>query len=117
MGDTTKFGPVLRKQQGTLALPYEIRNLVPGTFCVAAPFALPYAMPHTPRASRRLFFRRSGVILEDPVDDGTDNKFLLIGFDTKGNPLEVMYNRIDSETIKVFHAMRCRGALIDQLGL
>jgi hypothetical protein len=56
-------------------------------------------------------------IFEDPVDDGTDNKFLLIGFDTKGNPLEVIYNRVDSETIKVFHAMRCRGTLIDQLGL
>jgi hypothetical protein len=26
-------------------------------------------------------------IFEDPVDDGTDNKFLLIGFDAKGNPL------------------------------
>jgi hypothetical protein len=25
-------------------------------------------------------------IFEDPVDDGTDNKFLLIGFDIKGNP-------------------------------
>jgi hypothetical protein len=56
-------------------------------------------------------------IFEDPVDDGTDNKFLLIGFNTKGNPLEVMYNRIDSETIKVFHAMKCRSELIDQLGL
>jgi uncharacterized DUF497 family protein len=56
-------------------------------------------------------------IFEDPVDDGTDNKFLLIGFDANGNPLEVMYNRIGSETVKVFHAMKCRRALIDQLGL
>jgi hypothetical protein len=48
-------------------------------------------------------------IFEDPVE-GEDNKFLLIGFDTKANPIEVMYNRIDEERINVFHAMPLRTA-------
>jgi hypothetical protein len=33
---------------------------------------------------------------------------LLIGFDRKGNPLEILYNIIDNDTINVFHALRCR---------
>jgi len=37
-----------------------------------------------------------------------ENKYLLVGFDTRGNPIEVMYNRIDDERINVFHAMRCQ---------
>ena len=46
-------------------------------------------------------------IYEDPLED-FDNKYLLLGFDTKGILLEVMYNYIDSETINVFHATPCR---------
>jgi hypothetical protein len=42
-------------------------------------------------------------IFEESVE-GEDNKFLLIGFDTKVLPVEVMYNRIDEERINVFHA-------------
>jgi hypothetical protein len=45
---------------------------------------------------------RNGL-LEDYV-----NKYLLIGFNTQGNPIEIMYNRIDEERINVFHAMKCR---------
>jgi len=41
--------------------------------------------------------------------DGRDkDKYLLIGFDRKGNPIEVMYNYIDANAINVFHAMKCR---------
>jgi len=36
------------------------------------------------------------------------DKYLLIGFDKNGNPLEVLYNMIDNKTINVFHAMECR---------
>ena len=47
-----------------------------------------------------------------PLFDGLledyDNKFLLTGFDTNGNMLEIMYNLIDEHTVYVFHAMRCR---------
>jgi len=36
------------------------------------------------------------------------DKYLLIGFDRSGNPLEILYNFIDDITINVFHAMKCR---------
>ena len=44
-----------------------------------------------------------GVIEEDD-----ETKYLSVGFDKTGNLLEIMYNYIDENTIKVFHAMRCR---------
>jgi hypothetical protein len=41
--------------------------------------------------------------------EGQDrDKYLLIGFNRKGNPLEILYNIIDNDTINVFHADRCR---------
>jgi hypothetical protein len=43
---------------------------------------------------------------------GFDNKYLLLGFDTKGNPLEVMYHDLGENRVKVFHAMTCRKELI-----
>jgi uncharacterized DUF497 family protein len=46
-------------------------------------------------------------IYEDPLQD-YENKYLLLGFDTKGTLLEIMYNYIDADTINVFHAMPCR---------
>ncbi|MCL2138440.1 MAG: hypothetical protein FWH41_02795 [Treponema sp.] len=36
------------------------------------------------------------------------NKYLLIGFDANGYPIEVMYNRINEDQVNVFHAMKCR---------
>jgi hypothetical protein len=41
-------------------------------------------------------------------DDGTENKRLLIGFDQNANPLEIYYNILDGNTVRVFHAMKCR---------
>jgi hypothetical protein len=41
-------------------------------------------------------------------DDG--EKHLLLGFDTHANLLEIIYNKIDEQTINIFHAMRCRKA-------
>ena len=43
-----------------------------------------------------------------------ENKYAIIGFDTKGNLLEILYNIIDSESINVFHVMRCRNSFIKQ---
>ena len=48
-------------------------------------------------------------LYEDPLDE-FDNKYLLLGFDTKGILLEIMYNIIDEQSINVFHAMPCRRA-------
>ena len=48
-------------------------------------------------------------IFEDQIDLANhEDKHLLLGFDTKGRVLEVLYNIIDEHTINVFHAMKCR---------
>ena len=49
-------------------------------------------------------------IFEDQIDDGGDDKHLILGFDTSRRLLEIMYNVIDENTINVFHAMKCRKA-------
>jgi len=42
-------------------------------------------------------------------DEGQNrDKYLLVGFDRKGNPLEILYNFSSDNTINVFHAMKCR---------
>jgi len=55
----------------------------------------------------RIAFSRA---LFDGLIEGYDNKFLLTGFDTHGNILEIMYNLVDEHTAHIFHAMRCRKA-------
>ncbi|MCL1837432.1 MAG: hypothetical protein FWG46_07795 [Treponema sp.] len=47
-------------------------------------------------------------------DEDTDigSKHLLIGFDRNANHLEILYNVIDEETIRVFHAMKCRDCFL-----
>jgi len=49
-------------------------------------------------------------LVDVALDDSGDEyeKFLVIGFDTKGNLLEVMYNIMDEQNINIFHAMKCR---------
>jgi hypothetical protein len=46
--------------------------------------------------------------LFDGLLEGYANKFLLTGFDTSGNLLEIMYNLIDEQKAYIFHAMPCR---------
>jgi hypothetical protein len=46
-----------------------------------------------------------------------ENKFVVIGFDLAGNPIEVMYNVIDDNTINIFHAMKARKTFVVALGL
>ncbi|MHC6202115.1 hypothetical protein ACYULU_02860 [Breznakiellaceae bacterium SP9] len=43
-------------------------------------------------------------LYDDLWDDVTD-KHLLIGFDRKGNLLEIMYTVVDEDKLKVFHAL------------
>ena len=50
------------------------------------------------------------VFEEDDPD--AEDKHLLIGFDRKANLIEVLYNVIDEDRIRVFHAMKCRPAYI-----
>jgi len=53
-------------------------------------------------------------IYEDLLKD-EDEIYLIIGFDTVANPIEVFYNIIDNETIKVFHAMSLREKIEAQM--
>lgn len=50
----------------------------------------------------------------DESDGGGDigSKHLLIGFDRNANHLEILYNVIDEDTLRVFHAMRCRNIFL-----
>ncbi|MDR0464544.1 MAG: hypothetical protein LBG94_05445 [Treponema sp.] len=43
----------------------------------------------------------------DDVFEDDPDKHLLIGFDSNANLLEIMYNVIDEQTVRVFHAMKC----------
>ena len=46
---------------------------------------------------------------------GEDDIYVIIGFDTVANPMEIFYNIIDGETIKVFHAMELRDKIATQM--
>jgi len=53
-------------------------------------------------------------IYEDNLK-GEDDIYVIIGFNTIANPIEVFYNIIDDETIKVFHAMALRDKIAAQM--
>jgi hypothetical protein len=46
-----------------------------------------------------------------------ERKNLLVGFDSNGNLLEILYNVLDDNRINVFHAMKCRKAYHALVGL
>jgi hypothetical protein len=50
-------------------------------------------------------------LLDHPVE-GEEEKNLLVGFDTNANLIELLYNVVDDDTIRVFHAMPCRNTFI-----
>ena len=52
----------------------------------------------------------TAFLLDMALNDSEDGyeKYLVIGFDTKGNLIELMYNLIDEYNINVFHTMKCR---------
>ena len=53
-------------------------------------------------------------IYEDTLK-GEDDIYVIIGFDTIANPIEVFYNIIGIDTIKVFHAMELRDKIAAQM--
>jgi len=53
--------------------------------------------------------------IDDGNGDGDGTKYLVIGFDKSGNLLEIMYNLVSEQTIKVFHAMKCRKTFYEKL--
>ena len=61
-----------------------------------------------------IFHAYMTIIHEAPLE-GYGNKYAFIGFNKAGNPIEVFYNPIDDNSIKVFHAMGCRNGVLEQL--
>ena len=59
--------------------------------------------------------RAFNTVKYDNLVEGFENKYLLIGFDTHGNLLEVMYGDLGENVVSVFHAMKCRKALLSLL--
>ncbi|MDR1470636.1 MAG: hypothetical protein LBT00_15260 [Spirochaetaceae bacterium] len=58
----------------------------------------------------------NNVEYDDVLDDDNE-KHLVLGFDSKTNLLEILYNVIDEQTVRVFHAMKCTNtfrALLDR---
>jgi len=51
----------------------------------------------------------------DNLIEGFENKYLLIGFNTKGNLIEVIYSDLGDNIASVFHAMYCRKSLLSLL--
>jgi len=57
--------------------------------------------------------------LKTKIHDFTIGEFpeknLVIGFDRAGNPLELLYNPLDNNSIYVFHAMKIRKNTIEMI--
>ena len=53
--------------------------------------------------------------IHDGLLEEYSNKYGFIGFNRAGNPIEVFYNPIGNDAIKVFHAMGCRDDIIAQI--
>ena len=43
---------------------------------------------------------------------GRENVYLLLGFDMKANPVEILYNEIGENSVNVFHVMPCRSQFL-----
>ena len=44
-----------------------------------------------------------------------ENVYLLIGFDTNANPIEILYNEFGENGVNVFHAMACQDRFLRML--
>ena len=51
----------------------------------------------------------------DSLLESYGDKYGFIGYNRAGNPIEVFYNPIGEDAIKVFHAMDCRDGVRAQL--
>jgi hypothetical protein len=55
------------------------------------------------------------TVESDELIIGFDNKYRLLGFNTKGNMIEVLYNRINDRRVNVFHAFPCSDTFLETL--
>jgi len=54
-------------------------------------------------------FAFDNILFDHPIAQ-QEEKNLLIGLDKQLNPIEIIYNEINNDTVNVFHAMKCRKA-------
>jgi hypothetical protein len=45
-------------------------------------------------------------------EEGAMDKHLMVGFDCNANLIEILYNELDEDTVRVFHVMPCRNTFI-----
>jgi hypothetical protein len=55
------------------------------------------------------------TMIHDGLLESHGSKYGFIGFNRAGNPIEVFYNPIGDDTIKVFHTMGRRDGIIAQI--
>ena len=55
------------------------------------------------------------TVESDELIQGFDNKYRLLGFNTKGNMIEVLYNLTNNRRVNVFHAFPCSDAFMKSL--
>jgi hypothetical protein len=53
--------------------------------------------------------------IHDRLLEDCGNKYGFIGFNRAANPIEVFYNPVDEDTIKVYHAMALRPGVLNKL--
>jgi hypothetical protein len=99
-------------------LPFSIADSYSISMSIAIKFS-PSAFKHgiTEMDIRMAF---DNVLYDERLDDSDGEyeinaRYLLIGFDRNANPLEILYNIIDDDTLKVFHAMKCRNIFMPRI--
>jgi hypothetical protein len=74
---------------------------------------VPSAFKHG--VKREDILHASRTRISDRLLESHSNKYGFIGFNRAGNPIEVFYNPIGDDKIKVFHAMGCRDDIRAQM--
>ena len=74
---------------------------------------VPSAFKHG--VKREDIIHASRTRISDRLLESYGNKYGFIGFNRAGNPIEVFYNPIGDDKIKVFHAMGCRDSIRAQM--
>ena len=64
-------------------------------------------------------YTEAGQTLESKIHDAPlvdfPDKYGVVGFDTRWNPVEILYNPVDDDTINVFHVRKLQKDFIAKL--
>jgi hypothetical protein len=101
---------------------HDIRHFFPAK--TAIPCSIPFMEPKilfVPSAFKHGFseadIRRAvRTRISEALIDEYEDTYAIIGFDSKGNLLEILYNLLDDQTMEVYHAMRYRKSFQKKYG-